>query len=108
MAALQSPKLSVGVRVPEGTPIIVVDRRKNIMYNVEWKDADGVVCEKEFDGLTPAMDWAKVLNLFVTIKGNGMEVVGKFGVDSVVDGKCPDGVVYDWNKASRIGATKRR
>jgi hypothetical protein len=24
--------------------------------------------------------------------------VGKPGVDSIVDGKCPDGVAYDWKK----------
>jgi len=54
------------------------------------------------------MDWAKVLNEFVTIKTDAYEIVGKFGVDAVKDGKCPDGVTYDWNKASRIGATKRR
>ena len=33
--------------------------------------------------------------------------VGKVGVDSVVDGKTPDGEVYDWNKDSRIGKVKR-
>jgi hypothetical protein len=33
--------------------------------------------------------------------------VGKVGVDSVVDGKTPDGHVYDWNKDSRIGKMKR-
>lgn len=70
---------------------------------VIWKDG-----EKEFEMLTPAMDWAKELNEFVTIKTDAYEIVGKFGVDSVVDGKCPDGVTYDWNKASRIGATRRR
>jgi hypothetical protein len=57
--------------------------------------------------LDEAMSFAKMSGVFVTIKGNGIEVVGKFGVDSVEDGKCPDGVAYDWNKASRIGATKR-
>jgi hypothetical protein len=82
--------------------------KKETMYKVIWKDVDGVVCDKEFDGLTPAMDWAKTLDYFVTIKGGEFEVVGKFGVDSVKDGKCPDGVAYDWNKASRIGATRRR
>ena len=78
------------------------------MYNVTYKDASDVACEKVFEDLNSAMDWAKGLDYFVTIKGNGMEVVGKFGVDSVKDGKCPDGVAYDWNKASRIGAVKRR
>jgi len=58
--------------------------------------------------LAEAMNVAKSMNEFVTIKGNDFEIVGRFGVDSVVDGKCPDGVAYDWNKASRIGSVKRR
>jgi len=57
--------------------------------------------------LAEAMNVAKSMNEFVTIKGADFEVCGIFGVDSVKDGKCPDGVVYDWNKASRIGVTKR-
>ena len=58
--------------------------------------------------LSEAMNVAKSMNEFVTIKGPDFEIVGVFGVDSIKDGKCPDGVKYDWNKASRIGATKRR
>ena len=61
----------------------------------------------EFVDLNSAMDHAKSLNEFVSIVGPDFEVCGMFGVDSVKDGKCPDGVAYDWNKASRIGATKR-
>ena len=57
--------------------------------------------------LAEAMNVAKSMNEFVTIKGPDFEIVGMFGVDSIVDGKCPDGVAYDWNKSSRIGATKR-
>jgi len=64
--------------------------------------------ETEFDTLDLAMAYARTLHTFVKITGGEFEAVGKFGVDSVKDGKCPDGVVYDWNKASRIGATKRR
>jgi hypothetical protein len=63
--------------------------------------------EVEFDSLDLAMRYAKATNLFVTIKGNDFEVVGMFGVDTVANGLCPDGVAYDWNKASRIGQTKR-
>lgn len=58
--------------------------------------------------LEEAMHTAKAMNELVTIVGGGMEIVGLFGVDSVKDGKCPDGVAYDWNKASRIGAAKHR
>jgi hypothetical protein len=57
--------------------------------------------------LAEAMNLAKNMNEFVTIKGTDFEIVGIFGVDSVKEGKCPDGVAYDWNKASRIGRVKK-
>ena len=57
--------------------------------------------------LSEAMNVAKSLNEFVSIVGDGFEVVGMFGVDSIKDGVCPDGVKYDWNKASRIGRVKK-
>ena len=57
--------------------------------------------------LDEAMAFAKIVGTFVTIKGPDFEVCGRFGVDTVQDGLCPDGVAYDWNKASRIGQTKR-
>lgn len=68
------------------------------MYKIE---------EKEFATLDLAMAHAKALNVFVTIKGDEFEVCGVFGVDAVKDGVCPDGVAYDWNKASRIGRVKK-
>ena len=57
--------------------------------------------------LAEAMNVAKSMNEFVTITGTDFEMVGIFGVDSIKDGKCPDGVAYDWNKASRIGRVKK-
>jgi hypothetical protein len=65
--------------------------------------------EESFKVLTlnEAMNIAKHMNEFVTISGPNFEIVGMFGVDSIKDGKCPDGVVYDWNKASRIGRVKK-
>jgi len=63
--------------------------------------------EVEFTSLDLAMEHAKLINEFVTIKGGEFEIVGRFGVDSVVDGKTPDGVAYTWNKASRIGRVKK-
>ena len=74
------------------------------MYKVICNDKE----LERFITLNEAMAFAKTIESFVVIKGPEFEVVGKFGVDSVRDGKCPDGVAYDWNKASRIGATKRR
>lgn len=65
------------------------------------------VKDLEFADLNSAMEYAKSLNEFVAITGEGFEIVGKFGVDSVVDGKTPDGIKYDWNKASRIGRVKK-
>ena len=56
--------------------------------------------EEKFKVLTlaEAMNLAKHMNEFVTIKGDDFEIVGKFGVDSIKDGVCPDGVEYDWKK----------
>ncbi len=74
--------------------------------NLKFKVTYGDITET-FDSLDLAMNYAKTLDKFVTIKGESFEVVGRFGVDSVVNGKCPDGVAYDWNKASRIGRVKK-
>lgn len=70
------------------------------------KDEEGHVRGKSLD-LTIAMEMAKLIDEFVTITDGTTEIVGRFGVDSVVDGKTPDGVAYDWNKASRIGRVKK-
>jgi hypothetical protein len=63
------------------------------MYEVKT----GTVIE-QFDDLDQAMTHARLLGEFVTITGNGMEIVGVFGADSVENGVCPDGVEYDWMK----------
>lgn len=57
--------------------------------------------------LAEAMNVAKSMNEFVRIVGTDFEVCGMFGVDSIQHGLCPDGVKYDWNKASRIGRVKK-
>lgn len=72
------------------------------MYKVTGKDK-----VYEVLSLDEAMKYAKIMNEFVTITGPDFEIVGMFGVDSIKDGKCPDGVAYDWNKASRIGRVKK-
>lgn len=63
--------------------------------------------EYEVSSLDDAMFLAKKMNEFVSIVGADFEVCGIFGVDSVVDGKCPDGVAYDWDKSARIGRVKK-
>ena len=72
------------------------------MYRVITKEK-----EQEFTSLDLAMEYAKLINEFVTISGGEFEIVGRFGVDSVIDGKTPDGVAYTWNKESRIGKTRK-
>jgi hypothetical protein len=62
---------------------------------------------QEFESLDSAMNFAKTINEFVTIVGPNFEVCGIFGVDTVKDGVCPDGVKYDWNKTDRIGRVKK-
>ena len=57
--------------------------------------------------LAEAMNIAKHMNEFVRIVATDFEIVGMFGVDTVKDGVCPDGIAYDWNKASRIGRVKK-
>ena len=51
--------------------------------------------------LDDAMKLAKEMNELVTIKGDAIEIIGLFGVDFVVEGKCPDGSDYTWKKRRR-------
>ena len=74
------------------------------MYKVI--DKEGHVRGKSKD-LNIAMEMAKYVDEFVTIKGPDFEVCGLFGVDSIKDGVCPDGVKYDWNKENRIGRVRK-
>ena len=76
----------------------------NNMYKVISKNGLPL---NEFNTLNDAMSFAKIVGVFVTIKGSEFEVCGVFGVDTVANGVCPDGVAYDWNKASRIGRMKK-
>ncbi len=79
------------------------DTRKYMMFKVIGKEETLKVLT-----LAEAMNVAKHMNEFVTIKGPEFEVCGIFGVDTVKDGKCPDGIAYDWNKASRIGSARTK
>ena len=63
------------------------------MYNVASPTQ-----QQDFESLDLAMAYARALGEFVTITGNGMEIVGVFGADSIRDGRGPDGVDYTWMK----------
>jgi hypothetical protein len=69
------------------------------MYKIE---------EKSFADLESAMKHARTLDRFVVIAGPDFEVCGRFGVDTVQAGVCPDGVAYDWTKSDRAGKIRRR
>jgi hypothetical protein len=73
------------------------------MYSVKCNDVE----LENFITLNEAMAFAKTVDAFIKITGEDFEVVGMFGVDSIKNGLCPDGVAYDWNKASRIGRVKK-
>ena len=76
----------------------------NNMYKVISKNGLPL---NEFNTLNDAMSFAKIVGVFVTFKGSEFEVCGVFGVDTVANGVCPDGIAYDWTKASRIGRVKK-
>ena len=54
--------------------------------------------DKKFHSLASALEYAKTLNEFVEIVGEDSVICGIFGVDGIVNGKCPDGVDYTWMK----------
>lgn len=43
----------------------------------------------------------------VSMSVENPDMVGSKGVDTVADGKTPDGQDYEWSKAGRAGRTKR-
>ena len=70
------------------------------MFEVNYKDND-VEYKEEFNDLTEAIAYSKLLGKFVTISFDGNELVGKFGVESVEDGLLPNGDNYTWKKRRR-------
>ena len=61
-----------------------------------WKIIHEGMTLNQSPTLDDAMKFAKGYSKFVTITDGTTEFVGKFGYDEVKDGKCPDGVSYDW------------
>ena len=83
------------------------------MFKVYYTDPVAKQCHShDLDTLSEALrhteGFRQLGMTFVTMVSENPNSVGKTGVDSIVNGVCPDGVVYDWNKASRIGATKKK
>lgn len=72
------------------------------MFKVYWTDLLGEPRSEEFNELSQALAHSKYLRdinrTFVTMVSENPNSVGKPGVDSVVDGKTPDGHDYTWMK----------
>lgn len=73
-------------------------------YMVFWADNKGPNCQYFGDNeMTDALAFMNSLrqneeNQFVTFASQNANSIGKPGVDSVVDGKLPDGSAYTWMK----------
>lgn len=84
-------------------------------YVVFWMQHGQAMCISDIESLSATLRITKEVRdgaygdgcTHVTMSCENIDQVGKMGVDAVVDGKTPDGHVYDWNKSSRIGAMKR-
>jgi hypothetical protein len=63
------------------------------MYKVKSENE-----EERFKSLDEAMEYARNLGILVEISTPQYQIVGKFGVDSIKEGKCPDGHDYTWRK----------
>jgi hypothetical protein len=65
---------------------------------VKWQGNSGADKSLMFSNLDQAMMFSRSLGKFVTIKTDKYEIVGKFGVDSIENGRCPGGEAYTWYK----------
>ena len=68
------------------------------MYKVNWNGASGTDKSLDFPSLDLAMKFSQSLGTFVVISDGKIEIVGKFGADSVKEGVLPDGTAYGWTK----------
>ena len=75
--------------------------------NPENDRPHSVTVEQLVIALQYAEEFRKDGMTFVTMVSENTNQVGKAGVDTITNGKTPDGEVYDWSKASRAGKMKR-
>jgi hypothetical protein len=73
------------------------------MFKVYWTDPYGKDAQSEdFDDMATALSATEfhrsLGRTFVTMVSENPNSIGKPGVDSVVDGKLPDGLDYTWMK----------
>ena len=72
------------------------------MYKVYWMSPTNEACFEDFTDMGLALKHTQFLRTtgrtFVTLVSENPDVVGKPGVDGVVDGLLPDGTEYTWRK----------
>lgn len=85
-----------------------------VVYWLQVEEEGKRACFKEFgdEDLGAAMALVSELRstgqLNVCVSSEPAAMVGKMGVEAVAGGKLPSGEQYDWSKAHRAGATRRR
>ncbi len=82
------------------------------MFKIYWTDENQQAHGLEATEIVQALDLAKEKRdagyTFVTMANENPQHVGKQGVDTIVDGKTPDGHDYDWSKADRAGKPRNK
>lgn len=72
------------------------------MFKVYWTDQIGNACAQDFIDMAQALLWTQDLRqrgrTYVTMVSENPNSVGKAGVDEIVDGRLPDGNMYEWKK----------
>jgi len=72
------------------------------MYKIYWTRADGQACSKDYiemmEALTQTNHLRSIGLTYVTMVSENPNNVGKMGVDSITDGKLPNGEDYLWKK----------
>ncbi|OYT90616.1 MAG: hypothetical protein CFE43_17110 [Burkholderiales bacterium PBB3] len=81
------------------------------IFKIYWTDENNQACGQEATELVQALQITKDKRdagySFVTMVSENTQHVGKPGVDTIVDGKTPDGEDYDWSKAGRAGRPRK-
>ena len=81
------------------------------MFKIYWTDNNNQVHGQEASEIVQALQITKDKRdagyTSVTMANENPQHVGKQGVDTIVDGKTPDGEDYDWSKAGRAGKPRR-
>ena len=78
------------------------------MFKIYWTDENQQAQGEETADLVQiTKDKRDAGYHFVTMVSENTQHVGKPGVDTIVDGKTPDGQDYDWSKAGRAGKPRK-